>query len=641
MGQLRIKRIKNRLLTVLFAFAMPGAGHMYTGQHPKGLLLIAAFWLDLTAIVRLADSDGGRHLLLIVYLGIMLPIFYFISVFDSLQSADADNNNPVALNRTHGILLLAAGSIMLILVKPPQAILPWMNELAELCVGPIIIIASILLLSRSRKGRVTMFKLGRFTAAALVLVVGGLLLWDQIQGRNDISLLGQWWPVIFILLGLEIILYSIKFKDIEKKLRFDVGGTMIAVAISLTAYVVTQYADIPYRWLDQFNVDLNGAAEFGEEKGFHYEKTIIKVPLDEAISLIRVVNPNGQVTIRSGNVQEIELLTAVWVDVPGKTEADAIAEQSTVKINPGAEVTLEAKGQTYGANGSRKPRMNMIITVPMSLSDQVEVDQQPTETPLSLGAEGIDANNDEIPESTPDAGLNDQSAMEQPTDTDAGLNGQSEQLPQNAEEQKPVLKMKVESGNGSIEVMNLTLPGGLELRSNSGIVSVSNIKGPISVKGNNGGINVKSITGDTSLETKNGTVTADSIEGKLYANTLNGSLEIKQIDGNIEAETKNGKIKMDGAGGSVKADTLNGNIELSSAEVSGDWDLDSSVGEVKLAIPANAHFTMYGSVTFGNIVSELPLEVSKKTIRGTIGDGTFRIQINATNSIAIKQFGLS
>lgn len=416
---------------------------------------------------------------------------------------------------------------------------------------------------------------------------------------------------------------------------------MIAVAISLTAYVVTQYADIPYRWLDQFNVDLNGAAEFGEEKGFHYEKTIIKVPLDEAISLIRVVNPNGQVTIRSGDVQEIELLTAVWVDVPGKTEADAIAEQSTVKINPGAEVTLEAKGQTYGANGSRKPRMNMIITVPMSLSDLVEVNQQPTETPLSLGSESIDTIGEEVDAGASDVDLNDQSATEKPTDTDAGLNGQSEQPPQNAEEQKPVLKMKVESGNGSIEVMNLTLPGGLELRSNSGIVSVSNIKGPISVKGNNGGINVKSITGDTSLETKNGTVTADSIEGKLYANTLNGSLEIKQIDGNIEAETKNGKIKMDGAGGSVKADTLNGNIELSSAEVSGDWDLDSSVGEVKLAIPEDAHFTIYGSVTFGNIVSDLPLEVSKKTIRGTIGDGTFRIQINATNSIAIKQFGLS
>lgn len=614
---------------------------MYTGQHPKGLLLIAAFWLDLTAIVRLADSDGGRHLLLIVYLGIMLPVFYFISVFDSLQSAEAVNPNPVALNLTHGVLLLASGSIMLILVRPPQALLPWMNELAELCVGPIIVLASILLLLRSRKGSVSMFKLGRFTAAVLVLTVGILLLLDQMNGRNDISLLGQWWPVIFIVLGLEIIIFSLKFKGAEKKLRLDVAGGMIALVITLTAYVVTQYADIPFRWLDQFNVDLNGTAEYGEEKGFQYDKAVIKVPLDEAASLIRIVNPNGQVTVRTGDVQEIELLTAVWVDVADKAEADAIAEQSMVKVNPGAEVTLEAKGQSYGTNGSRKPRMNMLITVPMSLSDQVKVEEAPTESPVQTDLTGIldaaNVNSLEMP--FPIVAADEDSALPLATDTDSG--GETEQTPEPTEEPKPALKLSVEADNGSVEIKEMTLPGGLDIRSNSGIISVSNINGSLTVKGNNGSITVNGITGDSSLETKNGTITAAKIQGKLFANTLNGSLEIKDITGNIEAETKNGKIKMDGAGSSVKADTLNGSIELSSDKVGGDWDLDSSVGEVKLAMPEDGHFTVYGSVTFGNITTELPLEVSKKTIRGSIGEGTYRIQINATNSISIRQFGRS
>ncbi|CAM4335690.1 hypothetical protein FHS16_002664 [Paenibacillus endophyticus] len=634
MGQLGIKRMKNRLLTVLFAFAMPGAGHMYTGQHPKGLLLIAAFWLDLTAIVRLADSDGGRHLLLIVYLGIMLPVFYFISVFDSLQSADAAHHKPATFNAVHGSLLLAAGIVMLVLVKPPQAIMPWMNELAELCVGPIIMASSIILLLRSRKGSVLMFKLGRFTAAVLILVVGVLLLLDQLNGRNDISLLGQWWPVIFIILGLEIILYSWKFKGVEKKLRLDVAGGMIALVITFTAYAVTQYADIPFRWLDQFNVDLNGAADYGEEKGFRYDKAIIKVPLDEAVSLIRIANPNGQVTVRTGDVQEIEVVTAVWVDVIEKSEADAIAEQSTVKVNPGKEVTLEAKGESYGANGSRKPRMNMLITVPMSLSDQVKVEEEPTPTPKPSATDGLAISPSPTETDTTDGA----GTPASPTATNIE---EVEQSPDVTEEPKPALNLQIEADNGSVEIMKLLLPGGLDIRSNSGMVTVSNIVGAVSVKGNNSGITVNGITGDSILETKNGTITAANIKGKLYANTLNGSLEIKEIEGNIEAETKNGKIKMDGAGSSVKADTLNGSIELNSSAVGGDWDLDSSVGEVKLAMPADGHFRMYGSVTFGNITTELPLEVSKKTIRGTIGEGTYRIQINATNSIAIRQFGLS
>ncbi|RCW44143.1 DUF6677 family protein [Paenibacillus prosopidis] len=625
MGKLGIKRKKSRLLAVLFAFLMPGAGHMYTGQHPKGLLLIASFLLDLTAIVRLADSDGGRHLLLIVYLGIMLPVFYFISVFDSLQSMEVEDDSPVPLGLIHGILLLFAGTIMLILLKPPEVILPWMNELAELCVGPIIIVTAVLLL-RLRKGTVSMYKLGRFTAAALVLTVGALLLWDQIQGRNDISLLGQWWPVLFILLGIEIILFSLKFRGMEKKLRLDIVGGMIALVITTTAYVVTQYADIPFRWLDQFNVDLNGTAEYGEEKGFRFDKAVIKVPLDESASLIRVVNPNGQVTIRSADVQEIELQTAVWVDLTEESEAETVAEQSTVKITPGNEVTLEAKGQAYGANGGRKPRMNMIVTVPLSMSDQLEAEET-TLIESTLPVYSVTQNDQKMHINT-----------EVRIDPDTGLETELESTPEAQLEQKPAVKLKVESGNGPVEVMGLTLHGGLEIKSNSGLVTIGNINGPVSVKGNNGGIHVNAITGDSNLETKNGTITAAAVQGKLYANTLNGSLEIKQIEGDIEAETKNGKIKIDGAGASVKADTLNGSIELNSGTVGGDWDLDSSIGEIKLSMPEDGNFTIYGSVTFGNITTELPLEASKKTIRGTMGEGTFRVQINATNSIAIKRY---
>lgn len=621
MGKLGIKRKKNRLLAVLFAFVMPGAGHMYTGQHPKGLLLIAAFLLDLTAIVRLADSDGGRHLLLIVYLGIMLPVFYFISVFDSLQSMEVEDESPVPLGLIHGILLLIAGTIMLILLKPPEVILPWMNELAELCVGPIIIVTAIVLQLRLRKGTVSMYKLGRFTAAALVLTVGALLLWDQIQGRNDISLLGQWWPVLFILLGIEIILFSLKFKGMEKKLRLDIVGGMIALVITTTAYVVTQYADIPFRWLDQFNVDLNGSAEYGEEKGFRIDKAVIKVPLNESASLIRVVNPNGQVTIRSADVQEIELQTAVWVDLTEQSEAEKVAEQSTVKITPGNEITLEAKGQAYGANGGRKPRMNMIVTLPLSMSDQLEV-KEATLTESTFPVDSITQNDQNMHINT-----------EVP-----GPETELEPTPEVEPEQKPAVKLKVESGNGPVDVMGLTLPGGLEIKSNSGLVTIGNINGPVSVKGNNGGIHVNAVTGDSNLETKNGTITAAAVQGKLYANTLNGSLEIKQIEDDIEAETKNGKIKIDGAGASVKADTLNGSIELNSGTVGGDWDLDSSIGEIKLSMPEDGNFTIYGSVTFGNITTELPLEASKKTIRGTMGEGTFRVQINATNSIAIKRY---
>lgn len=626
MGKLGVTRRKRRWMAAILAFFLPGTGHLYTGQYPRGLLLLAGYLLDVTAIIRLADSDGGRHLLLIVYLGLMLPVFYFMSVYDSLQSLERDDDAPLSVGLSHGIALTAAGGLLFLLVKPPDVILPWMNELAELSVGPVIIAIAVVLLVLTRKRLMTMFKLGRYTAAVLIVVVGALLLWDQIQGRNDIAMLGQWWPVIFIMLGIEMIIYSLRSRKIVQKLRLDFAGITVALVISLTAYVVTQYADFPFRWLDQWNVDISGISEYGEETGYRYDKTVVKVPLDEQISSIRIVNPNGQVTVRSGEVEEMELLATVWVDVQDQEEADSIAEQSTVKVTPGGEVVFEAKGQAYGANGSHKPRMNLTLTVPMALSDQVYVEEPIATDPPSGDTPVTTDTVETAPPLSPSSTI---------SPTELPESGNEEQ-----EDEQRAVKLKIEADLGAVDVSGLLLPGGLDIRISSGNVKVGNVVGKVLVKGINGNVELQEVNGDSSVETKNGTIAANGIKGQLYANTLNGSLELQDVVGDIEAETKNGKIKITGAGASLKADTLNGTIEVNSDDVGGDWDLDSSVGEIRLTLPEHGDFAIYGSVTFGNITSDFPFDISKKTIRGSVGTGTHRIQVNANNSISVKKAGL-
>lgn len=633
MGKLGITR-KKRWIAALLAFLLPGTGHLYAGQYSRGLLLLAGYLLDITAIIRLADADGGRHLLLIVYLGLMLPVFYFISVFDSLQSLERDDSLAAFVGMRHGLALVAAGALLFVLIKPPDAILPWMNELAELCVGPVIMAIAAVLPVLSRKGSMHMFKLGRYTAAALILAVGALLLWDQIKGRNDIALIGQWWPVLFIMLGIEMIIYSLTSRKASKPLRFDLGGVMTALVISATAYVVTQYADLPFKWLDQFNVDIGGISEYGEEKGFRYDKPVMKVPIDEALSSIRIVNPNGEVIVRAGEVEEMELLTTVWVDVEQQTEADGIAEQSTVKVTPGGEVVFEAKGQSYGANGSHKPRMNLTLTVPMALSDQIAAEET-TDAPNELTAEPS-ATVSPDGDGQPSAGLEETTPT---ADASAGLDSGGAEDDTQETADMPAVKLKIEAELGAVDVAGLLLPGGLDIRIGSGNIVAQHIIGPVEIKGTNGNIQLNDVSGDSAAETKNGTIAASEIEGDLYANTLNGSLDLRNVAGDIEAETKNGKIKISEAGASVKADTLNGSIDVLSGTIGGDWDVDSSVGEIRLGLPEQGDFAIYGSVTFGTITSDFPFEISKKTIRGSVGTGDYRIQVNANNSISVMKAG--
>ncbi|MFX3632688.1 MAG: DUF4097 domain-containing protein [Candidatus Pristimantibacillus sp.] len=601
MRQLGVTKSKNRLLTVLLAFILPGAGHLYIGHYSRGLLLMVGLLLDGAAIIQLADANGARHLLFIVYLGLALPVFYFFSVYDALQSLDRIAERPASLKISNGILIMVSGMLLLLLIKPPSFLVPWMNELADFAVGPLLISLALVVFIMYVRGEGHMFKLGRFTSALLIIVVGSLLLWDQVQGRNDIALLGQWWPVLFILLGAEVIMYSVAQRKGEKQLRLDFAGGILAIVIVVSAYTVTQYAELPFRWLDQY-VDLNGTADYGEEKGFQYDKEAIRIPFDELTSSIKINNPNGKITVRSGDNDDVVIESEVWVDVASQEEADQIADHSFVASSfEGEKLSIAAQGQSFGTNGARKPRINMTVTIPrLSVSVEPEIDVVPDE-------KSVDQSN---------LGLDDKKSEERQ------------------------LSIIIDANNGTIDTNGLIVTGGLQIKNVSGKIHLSDITGPVEVTGINGDIIVQEVTGNVKLSTKNGTLAIAKVTGELFTETINGSIDIEEAAGNIEADTKNGKIKIKGAEASIKANTMNGGIELSSSVIGGDWDVDSSVGEIKLQVPEDGDFSVYGSVTFGTITTDLPLTISKKTVRGTVGEGTYRIQINATNSISIHGNGL-
>nr|WP_306813123.1 DUF4097 family beta strand repeat-containing protein [Paenibacillus soyae] len=599
-------------------------GHVRLGQYGKGFLLLAGLLLDFTAIFRLADSDGGRHLLLIVYLMLLLPVFYFISVYDVLQAEEKANLQAAEpLRLRDGILLAASGTFMMILIKPPAFMLPWMNELAEWSVGPTLMVLSVLIVLSLRRGGIWVFKLGRMTAAAVIFVIGSFLAWDLLKGRNDLVLLSEWWPVIFILLGIEMIVYTVWLRKKRDKLRLDGAGTVAALVIAVTAYGVTQYADFPVRWLDQFNVDLSGRMDLGEEAGFRFDKNITKIPFEGVAVTVKIVNPNGDIIVRSGNVDEIELHSTVWVDTADEGEAAEIAEQSIVQVTPGDEIVLEAKGQNFGANGNRLPRMNLEVVVPkLETPPVVNMEPLPSESPINDG-------NSEIPGSSADVEI----------ESDEGVDAEIPTPTPLLDTVQPIqtLKLEIESGNGSVTVGDVVAQDGVAIRSASGMVIAQSVYGSVNVEGINSSIEAHLVTGDSNLVTQNGTITADELKGgAVYASTLNGDIDLKDIYGDLDAETKNGGILVSGAAGDVKADTLNGSIEVESPMVGGNWDLDSSVGEINLRIPYAGDYSVYGSVTFGQITTDLPLEQTRKSIRGTVGEGIYRIHINATNSISIQ-----
>ncbi|GGE01699.1 DUF4097 family beta strand repeat-containing protein [Paenibacillus nasutitermitis] len=659
-----------RKLAPLFAFLIPGAGHLALGLHLRGLLLLTGTLTDIVAMIRFADESGGKFALLLVYLGMALPIFWFFSVFDTLQQSVKlqsieegqleTQQQAGALAWFQGVAIITMGLLLLALVRAPSMLIPWVDAVGTFAPGiGLFVLAAVLAFKRNER-----LKMGRFTAAIVIIAVGAMLLSDQFLGRKDIELLGQWWPVVFVLLGMEVVLFSLIQRAGGKRLSFDIGGTFLALVIAVTAFGITHYSAMPFSWLDNFKVNISGLNGYGEEKGFKYEKEILTMPIDEDTSAISIQNPNGKVSLKKGNVRELIVETVVWVDLEDKQLAEQVAQNSKIEISGESKLKIEAKGQAFGNNGTLAPRMNMTITIP----EESHIGQLPIQT--------VEPSSEEITETS---GLDDSSKIEnmmKPSDNDpsgseigegddtaaseTGVGQEAvDETPlssgdqqsdgnsdgeQNADtddsEKKEAAKTEVniQVGNGSVDVTGLVLPGGLQVKLTIGEIVIDDMTGPVKAETRNGGINVTDSYGFLQLQTYNGPVKAERIHGDVESTTLSGNIDLSHITGYVDAGTKNGGISIREAEAAVKADTLNGDIVIHSAIVGGNWNIDSSIGIINVFIPADGNYSVNGSVTFGNVSTDLPLDAKEKTVTGDIGDATYRINIDANSSIQINHY---
>jgi len=624
---------RSRLLTIIFAFLLPGAGHWYAGSYSKGLLLFAGFLLDLFALIRLAEWNGGKHLLLIVYLGLLLPIFYYISVFDALQSLDKKQSPRYAL-LTQGSALIVIGCILVLLVNPGQMIREQLEFIAPWLTGLLPILFAVMLLLPLENSYRGSFRLGRYTASFALAAIGVIWVLDDQLGKSYMELIPSLWPYLFIAFGVELVAFSALNRR-KLKLRLSISGLMFALVMASATYLVTQNSDLPERFLEQFQIAPKIASELGEDKGFHFNKPIINADFNHNLANIKINNVNGNVVVESADIPHIQVSAEVWIDLDEeqKAQAQAAADETQIVINEG-ETTLSivTESNPYGSD-QRIPRVDMHIVVPLQLSNNwVDTVTEPgTDSDLELDISSpVNVEVDGAAPTTPS--LDDVSAFSpEAGNAEPADEGIADEL-----QRHPAIQLKIDVQNGSVRLTDLRLDNGLNIKIDTGDVEAYRISAPIQMKINNGKIRTEQVIGESTLETKNGVIEGIDLLGQVYAKATNGSVTLSRVEYAIEAETKNGNIDISYAAGAIKADTLNGNITVMSPIIKGDWDLDSSVGEMSVTIPPEGDYMLRGSVTFGTITSELPFEIVRKTIKGRSGDGKYRIQINATNSIYIK-----
>ncbi len=399
---------------------------------------------------------------------------------------------------------------------------------------------------------------------------------------------------------------------------------------------MTELAEIPFRWLDQWTTNYSELSGFTGEQGHRFDGKPLYAELGDTIKQIDIVNTNGNLRVVPTEDSKLKVESVIWIDLPDQKAAEQAALFSGTEIKEdGGRLIIEGKGELYGEDHNQKPRINLIVYLPkpefemMDTHDKTDAagidNGSPTEADKTLDHAGDENQGDIVNEF-------EHSPADEPDDsTAAGEAGNK------AAESRP-LKMKVRIVNGSVDIDGPLLTEGLDIDATYGELKLRQVAGPVTAKVKSGGIEAKGLQSNARLVIESGNITADGIEGDSSISAVNGSITVLRASGNTEADTKNGQIRIAEAGGAIKADTLNGSISVASSRVGGSWDIDSAIGEIRLILPEAGDYSVLGGVTFGSIITSLPLDVSHKKVTGTIGTGEYKIHINANSSIYLEKF---
>jgi DUF4097 and DUF4098 domain-containing protein YvlB len=354
-----------------------------------------------------------------------------------------------------------------------------------------------------------MKKVGRYTAALLLVTVGVLRIIDLSKGSYILKTAAIYWPLFLILFGLEYLLVHFLNRNSENRLKFDFGGLFLSILITGAVILFTQAGNFSFPW--SFNASDN--------LGLKFDKGITKIELNAAIEHVKVNDLVGDITIKSAAVSQIEVETTVIIGNLKQDEAQKVADYSTIENSSnGKELTIEAKGGEW--NGflgiKRKPRMNLIITLP----NEHLIDLDVTTEYGALAATGVQLKSKLVLKT---------------------INGSIHLADMNA-------KINAKTSNGTIEATNLS--GSSELNTINGSFNLNNMPAGVIAHTVNGSVEISSPTigGDWNLESTNGSVDIKIPSQGDYK--INGGTTVGSIYSNLSFPTE--KHSIEGSVGSGK-----------------------------------------------------------------------------------------
>lgn len=209
------------------------------------------------------------------------------------------------------------------------------------------------------------WRVGTVSMGIILIATGLLLLISELNGINGARIILRWWPVILIILGIEVLAYlglSKSSGEEQPKLKFD--GLSIFLTIFIVLFSSGAYAASSFLNSGFSSILLN-------EYGLYEHETVLNKNYDikaAGVGKLQISNTQGEILVEKTTGDKILIDAAITIKSNGNEDTEKLA-QSLIEITEGE--TLKVNTRTVGAlqgNNHYQVTVDYVIKVPKELS---------------------------------------------------------------------------------------------------------------------------------------------------------------------------------------------------------------------------------------------------------------------------------
>jgi DUF4097 and DUF4098 domain-containing protein YvlB len=197
---------------------------------------------------------------------------------------------------------------------------------------------------------------------------------------------------------------------------------------------------------------------------------------------------------------------------------------------------------------------------------------------------------------------------------------------------------ELHTGGGNITASDLI--GEARAETGGGKLRFAHLQGSLSGETGGGFIKIENCTGPLKIHTGGGDIELAESKGSLLAETGGGAVMVRRFDGDTQVSTGGGELTLQEIDGKIVGETGGGGITASLTGIANKINLESSGGNIDLALPKTATVDINAETSDGRITTNLPLVVmtsGDEHLRGTLnGGGTPVVLRTSSGSISIN-----